>query len=157
MTEFSTFLWFDTQALEAAEYYTSIFEDGKITGTRHYSTGAPGEISTIMTVDFELAGQTFTALNAGPGDPFTEAMSIEVRCDTQADVDRYWSKLTEGGEEKPCGWLRDRFGVSWQVIPKLLFELLDDPDTAKSQAVFATMLRMGKLESSELQGAYDAA
>lgn len=156
MTTFTTFLWFDSQAQEAAEYYTSIFENGKINRIRHYSS-SPDDAGSIMTVDFQLDGQSFSALNAGAGDPFTEAMSIEVRCDTQADVDRYWDRLTDGGEEKPCGWLKDRFGVSWQVIPKLLFELLDDPDAAKRQAVFAAMLGMGKIESRALQEAYDNA
>lgn len=156
MTTFTTFLWFDTQAQEAAEYYTSIFDDGKINHIRRYSS-SPDDKGSIMTVDFELAGQAFSALNAGKGDPFTEAMSIEVRCDTQEEVDRYWSQLTDGGQEKPCGWLTDRFGVSWQVMPKLLFELLDDPNPAKAEAVFAAMLQMGKVESSSLQAAYDNA
>ena len=156
MTTFTTFLWFDSQAQEAAEYYTSIFEDGKIIHVRHYSS-SPDDAGSIMTVDFELGGRSFSALNAGPGDPFTEAMSIEVRCESQDDVDRYWSKLTEGGEEKPCGWLKDRFGVSWQVTPQLLFDLLDDPNPEKRQAVFAAMLGMGKIESRALQEAYDNA
>lgn len=156
MTTFTTFLWFDTQALEAAEYYTSIFEDSRINQIRHYPS-SPDDAGSIMTVDFELGGRAFTALNAGPGDPFTDAMSIEVRCDSQDEVDRYWNQLTDGGEEKPCGWLKDQFGVMWQVFPNLFFELLDDPDPAKSQAVSAAMLKMRKIESSELQAAFDNA
>jgi predicted 3-demethylubiquinone-9 3-methyltransferase (glyoxalase superfamily) len=110
-----------------------------------------------MTVDFELAGRAFSALNGGPGYPFNESMSIEVRCDTQDEVDRLWSRLTEDGEERPCGWLKDRFGVFWQVMPQLFFTLVDDPDPVKAQAAFAAMLQMRKIESSLLQEAYDRA
>lgn len=156
MTTITTFLWFDTQAQEAAEFYTSLFDDGAITRIRRYGV-AGEEDGSVMTVDFELAGQSFSALNGGAGYRFNESMSIEIRCDTQDEVDHFWSRLTDGGEERPCGWLRDRFGVFWQVMPTLFFELQADPDPVKSQAVFAALLDMVKIDSRALQDAYDNA
>ena len=151
------FLWFDTQAEEAATYYTSLFDDGKITHVEHYGEAGPGAAGTVMTVDFELAGQKFIALNGGPEYTFNESVSFMVHCDNQDEVDRYWSQLSDGGEEGPCGWLKDRYGLSWQIVPMLLFELLGDPDPVKSQAVMAAMLKMDKIDSALLQEAYDGA
>jgi len=151
------FLWFDTQAEEAATYYTSLFDDGKITHVAHYGEAGPGAAGTVMTVDFELAGQKFIALNGGPEYTFNESVSFMVHCDNQDEVDRYWSQLSDGGEEGPCGWLKDRYGLSWQIVPMLLFELLGDPDPVKSQAVMAAMLKMDKIDSALLQEAYDGA
>ena len=157
MRGITTCLWFDTQAEEAANFYTSIFDDGKITQVLRYGSAGPREAGLVMTVDFEVAGHRFVALNGGPDFTFNEAVSIQVDCETQDEVDRYWASLSEGGEERPCGWVKDKFGVSWQIIPTLLNELLADPDPAKSQAVMAAMLKMGKLDCAELQAAYDNA
>jgi predicted 3-demethylubiquinone-9 3-methyltransferase (glyoxalase superfamily) len=157
MKGLSTFLWFDTQAEDAADHYTSIFDDGKITGVTHYGTAGPRPAGMVMTVDFELAGQSFIALNGGPNYRFNESVSIMIHCDTQDEVDRYWSRLTDGGEEGPCGWLKDKYGLSWQIVPTLMFELLGDPDPVKSQAAMAAMLTMGKIDSRALQDAFDNA
>ncbi|ADD45680.1 VOC family protein [Stackebrandtia nassauensis] len=157
MKEVTPFLWFDTQAEEAATFYTSLFDDGKITKVLHYGSAGPGESGSVMTVDFELAGQKFMALNAGPQYRFNESVSFLIHCDTQEEVNRYWSQLTEGGEPRPCGWLKDKYGLFWQIVPKLLFTLRDDPDQVKGQAVMAAMLNMGKIESAELQRVYDNA
>jgi len=157
MQELTPFLWFDNQAEEAANHYTAIFDDGKITRVMHNGSAGPGEPGTVLTVDFELAGLKFIALNAGPHYKFNESVSFMIHCDTQDEVDRYWARLTEGGEPGPCGWLKDRFGLSWQIVPKLLFELQSDPNEAKAQAVVAAMLQMGKIESEGIQAAFDAA
>ena len=157
MTHLSTFLWFDTQAHEAATFYTSLFHDGRITGVRHYGEAGPRPAGMVMTVEFELAGREFIALNGGPDYTFNESVSIMVHCDTQDEVERLWGRLTDGGEEGPCGWLKDRYGLSWQVVPKLLFDLLDDPDPIKGQAVMASMLAMGKIDSAALRTAYESA
>lgn len=157
MQRITTFLWFDTEAEEAANYYTSIFDDGKITRVKHYGSAGPREAGLVMTVEFELAGLELIALNGGPQFTFNESVSLMVHCDSQDEVDRYWSRLTDGGEEGACGWLKDRYGLSWQICPTLLFDLMDDPDPVKGQAVMAAMLKMGKLESSVLHVAYDNA
>ncbi len=157
MTSISTFLWYDTQAEEAARYYTSLFDDGKVTEVTHYGSAGPRPAGMVMTVSFELAGQPFIALNGGADFRFNEAVSIMIHCDTQEEVDRLWAGLTDGGEPGPCGWLKDRYGLSWQVVPNLLFELMGDADAERSQAVMAAMLQMGKIESSELQAVYDRA
>lgn len=157
MQAVTTFLWFDNEAEEAANYYVSVFDDGKITKVTRNGTAGPGPAGTVLTVDFELAGHKFMALNGGPQYRFNESVSIMVHCDTQDEVDRYWSQLTSGGEAGPCGWLKDRYGLSWQIFPKLWWELRDDPDEVKSQAVMAAMLKMGKMESQALQAAYDNA
>ncbi|MCC3765887.1 VOC family protein [Glycomyces sp. TRM65418] len=157
MPELTAFLWFEDRAEEAANHYTSIFDDGAITRVMKGGPGGPGTPGATLTVEFALAGLRFIALNGGPQYRFNEAVSIMVQVDAQDEVDRYWAALTAEGEPGPCGWLKDRFGLSWQVVPKLLFELRSDPDEAKAQAVTDAMLRMGKIESSVLQAAYDDA
>jgi predicted 3-demethylubiquinone-9 3-methyltransferase (glyoxalase superfamily) len=154
------FLWFDTQAEEAAKFYVSIFKNSKIGSVSRYdeegakASGRPK--GSVMTVAFELDGQAFTALNGGPVFKFTEAISLVVNCDTQAEVDHFWQKLSAGGEEVQCGWLKDKFGVSWQVIPMILMEMLVDKDPEKSKRVMAAMLKMKKIEIEPLKKAYAA-
>ncbi len=149
------FLWFDSQAEEAATFYVSIFNNSKITSISHYGEGAPVPAGTVMTVAFEIEGQQFTALNGGPLFGFTEAISFVVHCQNQAEVDYYWEKLTNGGTEVQCGWLKDKYGVSWQVVPDKLMELLNHPDAAKAQRVTQAMLQMVKLDLNVLQEAAD--
>lgn len=149
------FLWFDSQAEEAAKLYVSIFKNSKITSISHYGEGAPVPAGTVMTVAFEIEGQQFTALNGGPLFGFTEAISFVVHCQNQAEVDYYWEKLTNGGTEVQCGWLKDKYGVSWQVVPDKLMELLNHPDAAKAQRVTQAMLQMVKLDLNVLQEAAD--
>lgn len=149
------FLWFDSQAEEAAKFYVSIFNDSKITSISHYGEGAPVPAGTVMTVAFQIEGQQFTALNGGPLFGFTEAISFVVHCQNQAEVDYYWEKLTNGGTEVQCGWLKDKYGVSWQVVPNKLMELLNHPDAAKAQRVTQAMLQMVKLDLNVLQEAAD--
>jgi predicted 3-demethylubiquinone-9 3-methyltransferase (glyoxalase superfamily) len=146
-------LWFDAEGEEAARLYTSVVPNSRIKNVTRYGSAGPRPEGSVMTVDFELDGQSFVALNGGPQYTFTEAVSFQVRCDNQEEVDAYWSKLSEGGEEGPCGWLKDRFGLSWQIIPKRLPELLNDPDSEKSQRVMAAMLKMKKIEIAELERA----
>ena len=146
-------LWFDTQAEEAANYYTSVFPNSRILEIQHYGSAGPREAGMVMIVNFELDGQRFIALNGGPGFTFNEAISLEIECADQAEVDRYWTTLSEGGEEGPCGWLKDRFGVSWQVVPRRLNELVADPDQEKAQRVMAAMLQMRKIDVAELERA----
>ena len=150
-------LWFDTDGEEAAEFYTSVFPNSRIVDVARYGSAGPRSEGTVMTVLFELDGQRFTALNGGPDFTFNEAISFEVGCEDQEEVDSFWSKLGEGGQEGPCGWLKDRFGVSWQIVPTVLNELLADPDREKSQRVMAAMLQMGKIEIDELERAAAAA
>ena len=150
-------LWFDDQGEEAAEFYTSIFPNSRITDISRYGETGPGTPGAAMTVAFELDGQPFTALNGGPQFTFSEALSFQVFCRAQDEVDAYWSKLSEGGEEGPCGWLKDRFGLSWQIVPTVLPELLADPDAAKSQRVMQAMLGMKKIEIEGLEQAAKAA
>lgn len=157
MPDVTPFLWYDNQAEEAATYYTSIFDDGKITQIRYSGDTGPGVAGQVLEIEFELAGQRFLALNGGPQYKFNEAVSFMIHCDTQDEVDRYWSRLTEGGEEGPCGWLKDKYGMSWQIVPKLMFRLFDGPDPVKAQAAMAAMLQMHKLDSAALQAAYDNA
>jgi predicted 3-demethylubiquinone-9 3-methyltransferase (glyoxalase superfamily) len=154
-------LWFDNQAEEAARFYTGIFKDSKIVAISRYGEAGqeihgqkPG---TVMTVAFELEGQSFTALNGGPVFKFNEAISLQITCESQEEVDHYWYKLSAGGDEKAqqCGWLKDRFGVSWQVVPKALIEMLLDPDAGKSQRAMTAMLKMKKLDIAELKRAYE--
>jgi predicted 3-demethylubiquinone-9 3-methyltransferase (glyoxalase superfamily) len=152
------FLWFDTQAEEAAKFYTSIFKNSRIVGTTYYAA-EPAKASgrpegSVMTVEFELSGQRFTALNGGPIFKFTEALSHVVHCDTQEEVDHYWQSLTAGGgHEVECGWLKDRFGLSWQVVPRILFELIQDKDPARSGRVMAAMMQMKKIDIEPLRRA----
>ena len=155
MPKISPFLWFDTQAEEAARYYVSIFPNSRVKTVAHYPEGAPRPKGSVMTVVFELDGQEFIALNAGPQFKFTEAVSFTVACKTQKEVDEYWKKLSAGGEEGPCGWLKDRYGLSWQVNPTILAELLSDPDPKKAQRVMAAMMKMKKIDTEELKRAYE--
>jgi predicted 3-demethylubiquinone-9 3-methyltransferase (glyoxalase superfamily) len=151
------FLWFDRRAEEAANFYVSLFRDAKITHVSRYGETSPGEPGTVMTVGFELAGLAFTAINGGPEYAFTPAVSFSIDCATQDEVDYFWDRLGEGGTPSRCGWLQDRFGLSWQVVPSVLPELLGDDDDAKSGAVMTAMLGMIKLDIAALQAAYDAA
>jgi predicted 3-demethylubiquinone-9 3-methyltransferase (glyoxalase superfamily) len=153
MPKITPWLWFDTEGEDAANFYTSVFPNSKIVDVARYGSAGPRPEGMVMTVTFELDGQEFAALNGGPDFTFNEAISFEVRCKDQDEVDAYWSKLSEGGEEGPCGWLKDKFGVSWQIIPTRLGELLSDPDREKSQRVMQAMLQMGKIEVDELERA----
>jgi predicted 3-demethylubiquinone-9 3-methyltransferase (glyoxalase superfamily) len=146
-------LWFDTESEAAASFYTSVFPNSRIVDVSRYGSAGPRAEGTVMTVTFELDGQRFVALNGGPDFTFNEAISFQVDCAGQDEVDAYWSKLSEGGEQGPCGWLKDRFGVSWQIVPSVLPELLADPDREKAQRVMAAMLSMGKIEIDALEQA----
>ncbi|CAN5126240.1 VOC family protein [soil metagenome] len=146
-------LWFDTQGEEAATFYTTVFPNSRIVAVTRYGAAGPRPEGMVMTVSFELDGQPFVAINGGPEFSFTEAVSFEVTCGSQDEVDGYWSTLSEGGEEGPCGWLKDRYGVSWQIVPTALIELISDPDQDKSQRVMTAMLGMGKLDIEALQHA----
>ncbi|MDQ8705755.1 VOC family protein [Streptomyces sp. LHD-70] len=151
-----TCLWFDGQAEEAAELYTSLFDDSRVTQVQRYSEVGPGEPGSVMVVMFELAGTEFMGLNGGPEFQFTEAASVYVDCDDQKEVDRLWSALTaDGGQEGPCGWLKDKYGLSWQIIPRVLDELITDPDPARSGRAMKAMLSMGKLDVQALVDAAD--
>ncbi|WP_113702889.1 VOC family protein [Nonomuraea lactucae] len=153
MQKITTYLWFNDQAEEAAEFYTSLFDDSRIISVQRYGDAGPGPAGQAMMVTFELAGQRFLALNGGPQFTFTEAISLYVDCATQAEVDELWAKLTEGGEESHCGWLKDRWGLSWQIIPTVLPELLSSPDPAKAQQVMKAMLGMQKIDIRTLEEA----
>jgi predicted 3-demethylubiquinone-9 3-methyltransferase (glyoxalase superfamily) len=157
MPDITPWLWFDTEGEEAAEFYTSVFPNSRIVDVARYGSGGPRPEGTVMTVSFELEGQKLVALNGGPDFTFNEAVSFEVRCETQEEVDTYWGKLSEGGEEGPCGWLKDKFGLSWQVVPQALYDLLSDPDQEKSQRVMNAMLQMKKIEIDGLERAAAAA
>ena len=157
MHDITPCLWFDTEAEEAATFYTSIFPNSKITKITRYGSAGPRPEGMVMTVDFELDGQEFMALNGGPDFTFSEALSFQVFCESQDEVDAYWSELSDGGEQGPCGWLKDRFGLSWQVVPTVLPKLLDDPDAAKSQRVMQAMMGMKKIQIDELEEAAAAA
>lgn len=155
MQKITPCLWFDTQGEEAAHFYTTIFENSRILDVIRYGAAGPGTEGTVMTVAFELDGQKFVAVNGGPQFTFSEAISFQVSCETQEEVDYFWSKLSEGGEEGPCGWLKDKYGVSWQIVPTALIELVSDPDTEKSQAAMKAMLGMRKIDIEALQRAAD--
>ena len=146
-------LWFDTEGEDAAKFYTSVFPNSKIVDVARYGSAGPRPEGMVMTVTFELDGQKFVALNGGPEFTFDEAISFEVSCQYQEEVDMFWSTLSEGGEEGPCGWLKDKFGLSWQIAPTRLTELLSDPDEAKSQRVMTAMLKMKKIEIDALERA----
>jgi predicted 3-demethylubiquinone-9 3-methyltransferase (glyoxalase superfamily) len=150
-------LWFDTDAEEAAEFYTSLFSNSRILDVVRYGSSGPGPEGRVMTVSFELDGREFLALNGGPQFRFTEAVSFQVPCADQDEVDKYWNALSEDGEEGQCGWVKDRFGLSWQVVPTVLPELLGGEDAAKSQRAMQAMLQMQKLDIAALQRAYDGA
>jgi len=154
------FLWFDNQAEEAVNFYTSIFENSKIGSAARYdeegSKAAGRPKGSVMTVAFQLAGQDFVALNGGPVFKFSEAVSFVVNCESQKEVDHFWEKLSAGGEEVQCGWLKDKFGLSWQVVPTVLSEMLQDKDAQKAKRVMAAMLKMKKIDIAELRRAYEA-
>jgi predicted 3-demethylubiquinone-9 3-methyltransferase (glyoxalase superfamily) len=153
MQKITPWLWFDTRGEEAAEFYVSVFPNSRIVKVQRFGPAGPRPEGTVMTVEFELEGQRFAALNGGPEFAFTEAVSFLVDCETQEEVDRYWDVLSNGGEQGPCGWLKDRFGVSWQIIPSALGRLLGDLDREKSQRVMEAMLKMRKIEIDELERA----
>lgn len=155
MSKITPFLWFDDRAEEAVELYTSIFKNSKIKEVSRYGEAGPGPAGQVMTVNFEIEGQEFIALNGGPVFKFTEAVSFVVNCETQEEVDELWEKLTDGGEEVQCGWLKDKFGLSWQIVPTKLGELMGDPDPVKAQRVTQAMLQMKKLDIAGLQLAYE--
>lgn len=150
-------LWFATEAEQAAAFYVSVFPDSEVLETARYPEGGPGEPGTVMTVAFSLGGQRFVGINGGSQNPFTEAVSFAISCATQDEVDRYWAALTDGGEEVQCGWLRDRFGVSWQVVPEGMQELFADADPARAQRAVQAMLGMKRLDLAALRAAADAA
>jgi predicted 3-demethylubiquinone-9 3-methyltransferase (glyoxalase superfamily) len=149
------FLWFDNQAEEAAGFYVSIFPNSRIVKVVRYGDSGPGPTGSAMTVEFQLEGQTFVALNGGPHFKFTEAVSFVVNCQTQEELDAYWEKLTAGGSDIQCGWLKDKFGLSWQVVPTVLSELLSDPNPEKRQRVMKALMTMKKLEIRALKQAFD--
>ena len=155
MPKITPFLWFDTQAEEAMNFYVSIFENSRIINLSYYGEGAPRPAGTVMVATFELNGQEFMALNGGPEFQFNESVSFYVHCETQEEVDELWDKLsTNGGEEGPCGWLKDKYGLSWQIVPNILEKLLQDPDPKKAQRVMEAMLKMKKINIADLKLAY---
>lgn len=151
----TTFLWFDDQAEEAINFYVSIFKNSRVGDIVRYGDTGPGPKGQVMTADFVLAGQQFTALNGGPNFKFTEAISLVVNCETQEELDEYWEKLSEGGQKVQCGWLKDKFGLSWQIVPTLLKELLKDKDPEKSNRVMQAVMKMTKLDIAQLNAAYE--
>ena len=150
MDKITPCLWFDTEGEDAARFYTSVFPNSRIIDVARYGDAGPRPKGTVMTVSFELDGRSFVALNGGPEFTFSEAISFQVSCESQDEVDTYWNTLSDGGEEGPCGWLKDKFGVSWQIVPTRLIELLGDPDVEKSQRVMRAMLSMKKIEIDAL-------
>jgi len=157
MQKITPFLWFDNRAEEAAKFYTSIFKNSKISAISRYNGEGPGTAGKVMTVNFEIEGQEFTALNGGPEFSFTPAVSFFVSCEDQAEVDWFWERLSEGGEEVQCGWLTDKFGISWQIVPKILMTLMQDEDLRKAQNVTRAMLQMKKIDIQQLIQAYEQA
>jgi predicted 3-demethylubiquinone-9 3-methyltransferase (glyoxalase superfamily) len=157
MPNITPFLWFDTQAEEAARFYASVFPNSKIGKVTRYSDAGPGPAGSVMTVEFTLDGKPFVALNAGPVFKFNEAVSFVIDCRSQKEVDEYWTKLTSGGgQESQCGWLKDKFGLSWQVVPRQLTELLADPDKGRAKRVMQTMLKMKKIDVAALEKAAES-
>jgi len=157
MQKITPFLWFDNQAEEAMHFYTSIFRNSRVGKVSRYGDAGPGPKGSVMSATFQLEGQEFMALNGGPHFQFTPAISFFVNCETQAEVDELWEKLSEGGETQQCGWLKDKFGLSWQIIPSALGRMLGDKDAKKSQRVMKAMLQMTKIDVNGLQRAYDQA
>lgn len=155
MQKITPFLWFDGKAEEAANFYTAIFKNSKIVSLSRYGEAGPGPKGTVMTAKFELNGQQFVALNGGPQFKFTEAISFVVNCETQQEVDELWEKLSEGGEKSRCGWLKDKYGLSWQVIPAVLVEMLQDKDAEKSKRAMNAMMQMNKIDIAGLKRAYE--
>ncbi len=157
LTKITPCLWFDTEGEAAANFYTGIFKNSRILRVSRYGSAGPRPEGMVMTVNFEIDGLEFVALNGGPEFTFNEAVSFQVNCESQDEVDDFWAKLSDGGEEGPCGWLKDRYGVSWQIVPTVLDELVTDPDPERSQRAMKAMLGMTKLDIAELQQAADAA
>jgi predicted 3-demethylubiquinone-9 3-methyltransferase (glyoxalase superfamily) len=160
MQKITPFLWFDHQAEEAAKFYTSVFKSSKVGRTLRYdeasAKGAGRPVGSVLTIEFEIAGQKFTALNGGPEFKFNESISFVVNCDTQNEVDYFWEKLTaDGGQESQCGWLKDKFGVSWQITPTVLIDMLNDKDAKKAERVMKAMMQMQKIDIKTLKEAYD--
>ncbi|HWM63649.1 MAG TPA: VOC family protein [Solirubrobacterales bacterium] len=149
-------LWFDTEAEEAADFYTSVFPNSRILNVTNYTEGAPREAGMVMTVEFELDGNRFVGINGGPEFKFDEAVSFEIECEDQEEIDYYWARLTEGGAEVQCGWLKDRFGLSWQVVPTGMEEIFADPDKTRAERAMKAMLGMVKIDIAALRGAADA-
>jgi predicted 3-demethylubiquinone-9 3-methyltransferase (glyoxalase superfamily) len=157
MQKITPCLWFDMEGEDAADLYTSVFPNSKIDRVTRYGSAGPRDAGSVMTVEFELDGQPFVALNGGPDFTFSEAISFQVDCKDQDEVDYYWKALSEGGDEGPCGWVKDRFGLSWQIVPTRLNELLTDPDPERAQRAMAAMLEMRKIDIAELERAAEAA
>ena len=155
MPKTATCLWFDNQGEDAAKFYTSIFPNSKITDTLYYLENSGDRAGTVLTIDFELDGQPYTALNGGPQFTFSEAISIQVYCEDQKEVDYYWDKLTADGEEGPCGWLKDKFGLSWQIVPTRLIQLLSDADKVKAQRAMECMMGQKKIDLGAIEAAYN--
>ena len=155
MQRITPFLWFDNNAEEAVKFYTSIFKNSKTGKIAHYGESGPGPKGSIVTIEFELNGQKFIALNGGPEFKFNESVSFMVECDSQQEIDYYWEKLTAGGQEVQCGWLKDKFGLSWQVAPTALLKMIADPDPVKADRAMAAMLKMVKIDLATVQRAYD--
>ena len=155
MQKITPFLWFNDNAEEAVNFYTSVFKNSKIGDVSHYGDAGPGPKGTVMVVTFELDGQEFMALNGGPQFKFTEAISFTVNCETQEEVNEYWEKLSAGGEKSRCGWLKDKYGLSWQIVPTILGKLMRDKDSEKSKRVMMAMLQMDKLDIKRLKQAYE--
>ncbi len=148
-------LWFDTEAEEAAAFYISVFRNSRIVNVAHYTEAGPRPAGTVMVVEFELDGQRFVAINGGPEFTFDEAISLQINCETQEEIDYYWGRLSEGGQEGPCGWLKDRYGLSWQVTPTGMKEVFNDSDPKRAERAMEAMLGMGKLDIAELRRAAD--
>jgi predicted 3-demethylubiquinone-9 3-methyltransferase (glyoxalase superfamily) len=158
MSEITPCLWFDSEGEEAARFYVSLFPNSRITGISYYGEAGPGPAGAVLTVGFELDGRPFTALNGGPEFSFTEAVSLQIDCADQAEADRYWAALTaDGGEESMCGWLKDKYGLSWQVVPRRLQELISDPDPGRARRAMEKMLTMRRIDIAEVEAAADAA
>ena len=152
-----TNLWFDTEAEEAADFYTSVFKNSRVLSRSHYPEGAPREAGMVMTVEFELDGQRFVGINGGPEFTFDEAISLQIDCEDQAEIDYYWERLSEGGAEGPCGWLKDRYGLSWQVVPTGMDEMFSDPDPKRAERAMQAMLGMSKIDIAALRSAAEGA
>ncbi len=157
MQKITTFLWFDNQAEEAVNFYVSVFKNSKINTVSHYGESGPGPTGSVLVISFELDGQEFMALNGGPIFKFTEAVSLYVNCETQEEVDDLWNKLSAGGSNQQCGWLKDKYGLSWQIVPSILGKLMSDPDPVKANRVMKAMLKMVKIDIKKLQEAYNNA
>jgi len=155
MQKITPFLWFDGKAEEAMNFYVSVFKNSKVVSVSRYGEGGPGPKGTVMSATFQLDGQEFFALNGGPQFKFTEAISLFVKCETQPEIDEMWEKLSAGGEKSRCGWLKDKYGLSWQIIPPILGQLLNDKDPQKSKRVMQAMLQMNKIDIAKLKQAYE--